>query len=435
MTTTEEASAGQHAGAARSRIDGIDLARFLAIIGMMTAHLWVNDSFDITQPASVLNPGAWSAVFDGRSAALFGLLAGVSVAIVSRKPLALGGAEVPRLRLNLFARGVVIAGIGIVLEELQYAIAVVLTVYGFVFIILALVVRQGPRRLLVLAAGSMVLGTASVMVAELVPSTLWEPNGIIIRVFIGGMYPLFIWVGYGLAGMAVMRMGLHDPSVQRRITAVGAVMALGAYSLGAVVSRVWTLVSLPGLEELATGEFQPDAMDLGMVELAAPTSDWQFILLSPNAHSGGVLDLIGSLGVALAVLGACLIACRNERVLKLTGPLRAAGAMPLTLYILHVVTAAIVAKLFFWQKAEFMELLESTLVTGGPEHERAIELFMSWLVETTLAKCALLIVSIIAFPVLATLWRRRHAKGPAEELLSRAVAKVTAESPPVTWQR
>lgn len=436
MTTSEEAAGiARTAAPARPRIDGIDLARFLAIVGMMTAHLWVNDSFDITQPASVLNPGAWAAVFDGRSAALFGLLAGVSVAIVSRRPLALGGAEVPLLRLNLFARGVVIAGIGLVLEELQYAIAVVLTVYGFVFVVLALVVRQGPRRLLVLAAGSMALGTASVMVAELVPTTVWEPNGIIIRVFVGGMYPLFIWVGYGLVGMAVMRMGLADPAVQRRMTAVGGAMALGAYALGAVVSRTWTHVSLPGIEEFATGEPQPDVTDLGMVEIPAPASDWQFILLSPDAHSGGVLDLIGSLGVALAVLGACLIACRSERVLKLTGPLRAAGAMPLTLYILHVLSASVVAKLFFWQKAEFMELLLTTQVTEGPEHERAMEALMSWLVETTLAKWVLLLTSIILFPLLATLWRRRHDKGPAEELLSRAVAGVTAESPPVTWQR
>jgi hypothetical protein len=249
------------------------------------------------------------------------------------------------------------------------------------------------------------------------------------------MYPLFIWVGYGLVGMAVMRMGLADPAVQRRMTAVGGAMALGAYALGAVVSRTWTHVSLPGIEEFATGEPQPDVTDLGMVEIPAPASDWQFILLSPDAHSGGVLDLIGSLGVALAVLGACLIACRSERVLKLTGPLRAAGAMPLTLYILHVLSASVVAKLFFWQKADFMELLLTTQVTEGPEHERAMESLMSWLVETTLAKWALLLASIILFPLLATLWRRRHDKGPAEELLSRAVAGVTAESPPVTWQR
>lgn len=436
MTTTEEAARPGHAtGRPRPRIDGIDLARFLAIVGMMTAHLWVSDAFEITEPSSLLNPGAWAAVFDGRSAALFGLLAGVSVAIVSRRPLTLGGAEVPRLRLNLMTRGVVIAGIGVVLEELQYAIAVVLTVYGFVFIALALLVRQGPRRLFALAAGSMVLGTLSVLVADLVPTSVWEPNGVIVRVFVGGMYPVFIWIGYGLVGMAVMRLGLHDPVVQRRVTATGASMALVAYALGAVVSRTWTHVSLPGIEEFASGEPQPAVTDLGMVELAAPVSDWQFILLSPDAHSGGVLDLMGSLGVALAVLGMCLLACRNERVLRLTAPMRAAGAMPLTIYILHVLTAAVVAKLFFWQKTEFMELLMTSVTTAGPEHEQAMELLMAWMVETTLAKWALLAASIIAFPVLASLWRRRHAKGPAEELLSRAVAKVTADSPPPNWQR
>lgn len=434
MTTTEEAKAPGSAAPARSRIDGIDLARFLAIVGMMTAHLFVNDSFDITSPASLMNPAAWPAVFDGRSAALFGLLAGVSVAIVARRPLAIGGSEVPLLRLNLIARGVVIAGIGVILEELQYAIAVVLTVYGFVFIVLALVVHQGPRRLFRLAAGSMILGTVSVMVAELVPTSIWEPNGVIIKVFVGGMYPLFIWVGYGLAGMAIMRLGLSDPAVQRRITAVGASMALVAYTLGAVVSRTFSHVSVPGVEEFISQK-QPGITDLGMADYMPPVSDWRYVMLAAEAHSGGLLDVVGSLGAAMAALGVCLMLCRNERVLRLTAPLRAAGAMPLTIYILHVVTASVVAKLFFWQKAEFTQLVLGSVTTEGADREALMAQLMDWMVETTLAKWALLVASIILFPVFATLWRRRFSKGPAEELLSRAVGRVTAEAPPVSWRK
>ena len=435
MTLREEAPAADPATPRRSRIDGIDLARFLAIVGMMAAHLLVNDSFDITQPSSLANPGAWPAVFDGRSAALFGLLAGVSVAIVSRRPLSLGGTNVPMLRLNLFARGVVIAGIGILLEEIQYAIAVVLTVYGFVFIALALVVRQGPRRLLGMAAVSMLLGTGSVMLAELVPGSVWEPNGVIIKVFVGGMYPLFIWVGYGLVGMAVMRMGLHEVSLQRRMAAIGASVALAAYCLGAVVSRTLEHVELPGLSDLATGESQPSATDLGVPEIAPPVTDWRYVMLSAEAHSGGLLDVIGSLGVAVAVLGACLMICRSGRVLRLTRPLRDAGAMPLTIYILHILTAAVVGKMLFWQKAEFVDMLTGVLSTEGTDRELAVQMLTSWLVETTLTKWVLLAASIVLFPVFATLWRRRFAKGPAEEMLGRAVARVTAEAPPVTWQR
>ncbi len=420
----------------RSRVDGIDLARFLAIVGMMTAHLFVNDSFDITQPSSLANPAAWPAVFDGRSAALFGLLAGVSVAIVSRRPLSLGGTHVPLLRLNLFARGVVIAGIGVLLEEIQYAIAVVLTVYGFVFVALALVVRAGPRRLFGMAAVSMLLGTGSVMLAELVPAEVWEPNGVIISVFVGGAYPLFIWVGYGLVGMALMRLGLGEAGLQRRMVAIGATVAVVAYSLGAVVSRTLAHHEIPGLSDLATGEPQPASTDLGMPDIAPPVTDWRYVMLSAEAHSGGLLDVVGSLAVAVAALGVCLMLCRSDRVVRLTRPLRAAGAMPLTIYILHILTAAVVGRMLFWQKSELIGIVTEILDGGdGAEHELAMQMLTDWMVETTLAKWALLVASIVLFPVFATLWRRRFAKGPAEELLGRAVGKVTAEAGPVSWSR
>ena len=69
------------------RIAGVDLARGLAVIGMIAAHLlWIED-FDFADAAT------WVAVVDGRSSILFATLAGVSIGLVTggSRPLAAAG--------------------------------------------------------------------------------------------------------------------------------------------------------------------------------------------------------------------------------------------------------------------------------------------------------------------------------------------------------
>ena len=59
------------------RVMGVDVARALAIIGMMGAHL-------ANAPDLVWgDPSTWLGVMVGRPSALFGLLAGVSVSLVT----------------------------------------------------------------------------------------------------------------------------------------------------------------------------------------------------------------------------------------------------------------------------------------------------------------------------------------------------------------
>ena len=65
---------------APSRVRGVDLARGLAVLGMLAAHLLVIERFDPTRP------GTWVDVVNGRSSILFATLAGVSIALLSAEP-------------------------------------------------------------------------------------------------------------------------------------------------------------------------------------------------------------------------------------------------------------------------------------------------------------------------------------------------------------
>ena len=60
-----------------SRLQGIDLARALAVCGMFAAHL-------IALPLPVIgDPATWIGVAGGRSSILFATLAGVSLALIT----------------------------------------------------------------------------------------------------------------------------------------------------------------------------------------------------------------------------------------------------------------------------------------------------------------------------------------------------------------
>jgi uncharacterized membrane protein YeiB len=90
---------------------------------------------------------------------------------------------------------------------------------------------------------------------------------------------------------------------------------------------------------------------------------------------------MNSMGSAMVVLGAALLLTRVRAAQRVLGPLRAAGAMTLTLYSAHVV------------------------VLG-------VGVLDDW--ETT-AQYLFLVAGCLTF---AVLWRRRHDQGPLEKLVS-----------------
>ena len=111
----------------RTRVAGVDVARGLALLGMMAAHI-----FSIVRDAG--SPTATTLVAGGRSAATFALLAGVSLAFLS------GGRHCVRGRARrvacagLLVRALLIGLIGLLLG-LTEVVDVVLPFYALMFLL------------------------------------------------------------------------------------------------------------------------------------------------------------------------------------------------------------------------------------------------------------------------------------------------------------
>ena len=64
------------------------------------------------------------------------------------------------------------------------------------------------------------------------------------------------------------------------------------------------------------------------------------------AHSNTAFELVGNAGVALFVIGACLLAIRPSRW---AFPVLAFGSMSLTMYTAHILVIAIVGNAMVWE--------------------------------------------------------------------------------------
>jgi uncharacterized membrane protein len=110
----------------RSRLIGLDVARCLALLGMIATHV-----LDERTTQGDLTFGQWLA--GGRASALFAVLAGVSLALMTREPLR--GQALAWRTGGLAMRAVLIGALGLALGGLDSGLAIILTYYGVLFLL------------------------------------------------------------------------------------------------------------------------------------------------------------------------------------------------------------------------------------------------------------------------------------------------------------
>ncbi|TAK70254.1 MAG: DUF1624 domain-containing protein [Actinomycetota bacterium] len=325
----ERGLAGLHRG---GRIVGVDVARGVALLGMLAVHLL---------PA--VDGGQVSlghAVAAGRSAALFALLAGVTIALTSGGPVPPRGLVLGGHAAALAARAAMIALLGLALGSLGSGLAVILTYYGLLFAVAIPLLRLPARALATMAALAVVvapvlsqlLRTVTPEPSLVVPSfaAVWaDPLGQLRDVGLTGYYPVLSWSAYLLAGMAVGRLALRRWQVGLGLLVGGAVLA------GVAHTASWLLLDVAGGAAVVdpAGQLATTAR-YG----TTPTDSWWWLAVDVP-HSGTPLDLAATIGSSLFVLGLALLAVRL--LPRLLFPLAAVGAMPLTLYCVHVVVLAV----------------------------------------------------------------------------------------------
>lgn len=336
------------------RVDGIDAARGLALIGMFVAHV----------APTVADPGVAEliAVADERPRLLFALTAGFGLGFLTggTRPVLEGRGS---LRRQLAIRAAILIALGLVIgATLRPLVFIILDVYGAAFLVMLPLLFVPARVALALGAGLLAVTPGLAAAAQYDPDLVDASGGAAGLLFdwvLTGAYPVIVWVPVMLIGLGLARLGAADPAVVNRSALAGA--------LAAVVLLPLTR-ALPAESDATASVFE-------------------------HALSASALA-VGNVGVGLVVVAAMvqLTALARPAVTRVAGavlsPIIAMGAMPLTVYTLHLVVLSAA------KRAE----------NGYPTDD-------SW--ELTIG----LIVGGMLF---AWLWRRYLGRGPLERLLRAA---------------
>lgn len=287
------------------RFDGIDLARGLAIVGMVFAHLGPT-GFDGGVVADYT-----STAFAGYPSALFAVLAGVSLGLFHER-----GADDPvRTRLATLVRGVILLVAGTLMSMVQSTIAIVLSTIAVIYLLLFWLPRCKTWVIAVIIAVLAAVSSVGFVLVDLAPFSfeLFMPP-----------YPVLAWLTYGAVGVLVHRFLVGNTKAQ----AIAVVPALLLAAVGFVI-RVNNAAVFPydPLADYTEPQFDKEPL----VQL--------LLTQSFEPHTGMFGDLLASITCAIAVICLCCLLCQVRWANILAYPLRAVGAMALTTYVAHVFIA------------------------------------------------------------------------------------------------
>jgi Heparan-alpha-glucosaminide N-acetyltransferase, catalytic len=319
------------------RVVGIDVARCLALVGMMATHVLPGTTGGEVPLAHQ--------VAGGRASALFALLAGVSLVLIAGQRTPLRGPELTGMLAGTLVRSSWVALVGFLIGGLETGIAVILVNYAVLFLVCAPFLALRTWVVATVAVVWVAVGPALSLAwrRDLPPpsydvpafESLEVPVALVRELVVTGYYPVLTWVPYLLVGIVVGRLDL------RRVRTALVLVGLGAWTAFTAWAVSDGLVARPGVRAALIRTFEgagwrgdlSTTLTDGLYGVVPPESWWWLVVRSP--HSGTSFDLLMTIGSALLVLGGCLLLARPAP--RVVGVLFGAGAMTLSLYTLHVV--------------------------------------------------------------------------------------------------
>lgn len=380
------------------RIIGIDAARGFALLGMIAVHILPAYSPYTGRPTVV-----WQ-LLAGNAAALFALLAGISVALITGANNPYTGRKMRRARSSLVVRALLIFLLGMALSQLPIRVYNILPYYGLMFLVAVFLTGLRIRGLLITAGACIVFGPLSVFLLNSYvdytkpsnpnfTSLVTMPGDTFLSLLAGGTYPVVTWMAYICVGMALGRMNLRWLMTEARLIFWGLIL----FAAAAITS--WFLINYAGgfeaLYNLTDGYDEEDILDtIDYGPSSHLPTDTLWWLAIDGPHTNTPFSLVKSLGFALFFLGIMLVVSQAMRRALL--PLIAAGSMTLTIYVAHLVSFA-----YF---ADSIKAFQAEWFLG----------------------------QVIFFLIFASFWHLAFGQGPLERIISKICKSVSRKLVPNT---
>ncbi|MFA6239905.1 MAG: DUF418 domain-containing protein [Candidatus Hydrogenedentales bacterium] len=300
----------------RSRIVGLDVARAIAIFGMV----FVNYKNAMNARGGGPDWLLWLLDrFDGRASVTFVTLAGMGAVLLSQQARESGDPVLRRAaRMRVFRRALFIFVLGLGLFRVWPGD--ILHFYG-------LYMATGALLLYVPIAAYPLLALTAVAVAAPLrvyfdhgagygPDHMWyldfwSLEGFPRNLFYNGFHPYFPWVGFFLMGMWLARRVLARPERRTRYLVTSVIAMLGAeFAMRGWRDLLWR-----------SATFAPE---------------WRQTLVHWYERSPGILHAVATQATAFSVILLCLILCERYPRARTTRALANTGQLALTHYLGHI---------------------------------------------------------------------------------------------------
>ena len=323
-----------------ARLTAIDATRGIALLGMMAVH-------SLPEETSPGHPSLAFAIFGGRAAATFAVLAGVGIAFMTGRER-VRPADFRATAAMLAVRALAIGAIGLALGYTDATLGVVILPYYAILFLFAIPLVLLPSWAVAAVGVAVAAGVpplTHLLQPHLPPPTLLNngffyaathPVRLLSELTFNGEYPALSWTVYLCAGIVIGRLSLRRLKVAVALLGTGLVLAVGAATVSWVLlnhygglAAIWA--AQPG--SVLTAPETTELLNLGGDGTTPTSTAWWLAVASP--HTGTAPDLLGTTGSAMALLGLMLLLGRVVRA-GVLAPLAAAGSMTLTFYTAHI---------------------------------------------------------------------------------------------------
>lgn len=333
-----------------SRLDGLDVARYLAFVGMVIVNFKI--AMGAENDAGIL--GILTSVLEGRAAATFVVLAGIGLGLSGLRGREQTTAVTIKRALFLLVAG---------LLNMLIFDADILHYYAFYFLFGILLLPLGNRKLIGAILGLNLAFTMMILTLnydagwnwdDYTYSGFWTPVGFMRNLFFNGWHPVIPWLGFLLFGIVLSRLTLAESGTRTMLMTWGAIAFVAAEILSHFL--------MPQLAQI-----DQELVSLATTEPVPPMP----------------LYMLAGLGAACVVIGLCLMISERLKTWGLLKLIIPAGRQTLTLYIAHIllgmgtlealgmledqtVAAAVAASLIFCLTATAYALIWSKFFKRGP---------------------------------------------------------------------
>lgn len=297
------------------RIIGIDVARALAVIGMIIVNFKV--VFGDTGASWVKS---LAGIFDGKAAATFVFLAGVGLALMTnsaiknndRQKFRLAQKRITKRALFLFVVGV---------SYISIWPADILHFYGLYMLILLLVLRCSRNIILLLGLLLIAIYPLLILVWDyttgwnfntLIYTDFWTLNGFFRNLFFNGFHPVIPWTSFMLVGFWYGKQDLNNTAFVKKSFWISAITFIIIQCISYISIYALYSESLNNFEDLTT-------------------------ILGTNPMPPLPIYMCNGISIALAVTSACILIAKRFKNNTIIDALYKTGQLALTFYVAHVI--------------------------------------------------------------------------------------------------